>query len=97
MYDPTFVNWQNYEQEKVVFSAYALFKISVIHLILGEKALASTAFDLLEKNHPSSTPGNIFVELSKAPRPGFTNNGMAGGCEAAQEFTVNSRKRYCCK
>jgi hypothetical protein len=52
---------------------------------------------LLEKNHPSSTPGNIFVELSKAHRPGFTNSGMAGGCEAAQEFTVNSPKRYCCK
>lgn len=89
VYDPTLVDWQNYEREKVVLSAYALFKISVVHLILGEDDLSSITFDLLEKNHPSSTDGHIFVELSNAFRSGFTNNGIAGGCEAAQEFAAD--------
>jgi hypothetical protein len=89
VYDPTLVDWQNYEQEKVVLSAYALFKISVVHLILGEDDLASITFDLLKKNHPTLTDGHIFVELSNAFRSGFTNNGIAGGCEAAQDFAVD--------
>ena len=58
-------------------------------MILGEDDLASIAFDLLEKNHPSSTEDNIFVELSKPFCSGFTNDGIAGRCEAAQEFAAN--------
>jgi len=89
VYDPTLVDWQNYEQEKAVLSAYALFKIAVVHLILGDEDLASITFDLLGKNHPTSTDGYIFVELSNAFRSGYTNNGLAGGCEAAQEFAAD--------
>ena len=89
VYDPTLVDWQNYEQEKAVLSAYALFKIAVVHLILGEEDLASITFELLGKNHPASTGGHIFVELSYAFRSGFTNDGIAGGCEAAKEYAID--------
>jgi hypothetical protein len=58
-------------------------------LILGEHDLASITFDLLEKNHPSSTHGYIFVELSNTFHSGFIYNGLAGGCESAQEFAAD--------
>ncbi len=89
VYDPNLVDWQNFEQEKAVLSAYALYKISVVHLILGQEDLASITFDLLGQYHPTSTDGHIFVELSNTFRTGFTNNGLTGGCEAAQEFAVD--------
>ena len=58
-------------------------------MILGEEDLAFITFDLLGANNPTSTDGHIFVELSDVFHAGFTNNGLAGGCEAAQEFSVD--------
>jgi hypothetical protein len=75
--------------ERLRLTAYAQFRIMLVHLLLGDEDEAESALLSLVESHPESDPGLPYSEMAEAFWEAYASGREIGpGCEAAVDYAL---------
>ena len=75
--------------ERTQLSAYAYFRLALLHLLQGQPAEAQAAYDTLQAQYAASAAGRPYAELGAAFWSAYTaDQSIPSGCAAAQAYAA---------
>lgn len=90
MDDPSLDDWLDPEVERANLSAFAGYKMIVIHLIRGADNLAETTLNQLGKAFPPESPQSAYVEMASLFRTTHQEHGFEEACQQAMSYAENN-------
>jgi len=78
-------------EERSRLSAYARYRLVVLHVAEGNTPAAETAYDTLQRLYPTGTPGSKYAELAREFWEVYQVSGdIAQACARAVEFAASN-------
>ncbi len=84
--DPTLEDWADPEGERLTLSAYALYRIFVIHTLAGDDTLAQAAQDEMQQTFPVPTVQYDYVDMALLFKNAYASGSAQSGCNAVIGF-----------
>jgi len=88
--DPTLDDWLDPEVERANLSAFAGYKMMVIHLIRGADNLAEATLKQLREAYPLDSPQSPYVEMANLFWTTYQEQGFEEACQQATNYAENN-------
>jgi hypothetical protein len=84
--DPNLLDWVNPENERADLSAYAEFKLVVMHTALDQPDRAKESFNRMGESIAASAPQSGYVDLAQTFLSAYDTSGLQAGCSAVESY-----------
>jgi hypothetical protein len=84
--DPNLLDWVSPEEERADLSAYAEFKLVVMHTALDQPDRAKESFNRMGESIAASAPQSGYVDLAQTFLSAYDTSGLQAGCSAVESY-----------